>query len=215
MAMKRHVSYTYEADGQSFPIPFEFEESSAILRLSPDGQYAMLGVLVWDEDASDPMEASVEGLLYQFNRNLIYDCDRPDLGEFKRLIRENPGRIVPVDVYCDGIYKAERGVLDVADTKGEDCLAGRILEEMGGYYIPPDDVTDPLSYAKGFLETYSDWCKNEVYGVCVWEYRKDGTEWTLTDGEHEDWGYYGREAAEAELASLMAPEVDNAAEKQA
>ena len=97
MAMKRHVSYTYEADGQSFPIPFEFEESSAILRLSPDGQHAMLGVLVWDEDASDPMEASVEGLLYQFNHTLIHDCDRPDLDEFKRLIRKNPGRIVPVD----------------------------------------------------------------------------------------------------------------------
>ena len=207
MAMKRHVSYTYEADGQSFPIPFEFEESSAILRLSPDGQHAMLGVLVWDEDASDPMEASEEGLLY--------DCDRPDLGEFKRLIRENPGRIVPVDVYGDGIYKAERGVLDVADTKGEDCLAGRILEEMDGFYIAPDDVTDPLAYARGVLETYSAWCRSEVYGVCVWKYRKDGTEWTLTDGEHEDWGYYGREAAEAELASLMAPWVDNAAEKQA
>jgi hypothetical protein len=202
MAIKRHTTLTAEIGEHSFPIPFEFDEGSEILRISDDGQTARLGVLCRDDFPSDPLEEFDEGEFYQFNRRNIHDCERPELDDFKRLIRANPGRVMPVDSTVDR-YRVAGPALTVSDTKGDPCKAESVLDEMDGYYIPPADVADPAEYAKGVLEEYSAWCQGDVYGVCIWEYVRQGDAWELTDRDYEVWGFYGWDFAKQSLNEEM------------
>jgi hypothetical protein len=184
MTIKRHTTLTAEIAEHSFPIPFEFDEGSEILHISDDGQTARLGVLCRDDRSSDPLEEFDEGEFYQFNRRIIHDCERPEIDDFKRLIRANPGRVMPVDSTVV-IYRVAGPALTVSDTKGDPCKAESILDEIDGYYIPPAGVADPAEYAKGVLEDYSNRCQGEVYGVCVWEYTKTESGWELTSQDNE------------------------------
>ena len=154
MSIKARTTYTAELDGYEFPIPFPFLEDSEILRISDDGRTAHLGVLVQDEDCPDPLEEYDEGTLVQFNRSYIHYEPRPDLDDFKRLVRANPGRVVLIGHYGDA-YKAEGAPLAVADTKGNQLESA--LDGASGYYIAPVDVTCPASYAAGMMEEYSAW----------------------------------------------------------
>jgi hypothetical protein len=94
-------------------------------------------------------------------------------------------------------YFADDKALDVHHTKSDAILE---IEDADGYYIAPDDVNDPATYAKGIMGTYSAWAEGDVWGVCVWLYNKVDGEWELDEsGRDECWGYYGRKYAEAEL----------------
>jgi len=201
MSIKAHTSYTTEIDGHEFPIPFPYLEDSEILQVSADGQTARLGVLVHDDDCEGPLEEHDEGTLVQFNRSYSHYEPRPDLDDFKRLVRANPGRVVLIGHYGD-TYKVEGAPLTAADTKGnqlESALCG-----ASGYYIVPEDVTDPASYAKITLRTYSDWCNGECYGVCVWTYTRTENGWDLDEDSREEcWGFIGHEHAQEELTNQM------------
>jgi hypothetical protein len=189
MKIKSRTNYTVEIDGHEFEIPFPFEEGSEQLIL--DGDKARLGVLVRDEDPSDPLAEFDEGELVQFDRKHIRYKERPDLEDFKRVIRASPGRVVLVYSRGDGYFTSENA-LTVADTKSANCGASDI-ENADGYYIAPEDVTDAARYAKGAIKQYSSWCTGDVYGVCVWTYTLEGETWTLDDDgrDNESWGYYG------------------------
>jgi hypothetical protein len=200
MSIKRYTTYTTELKGHTFPIPFEYIEGSEILQIN--GDMARLGVLAMDEDPADPLEEFDEGEFYQFNWRYKHDCERPELDDFKRLIRANPGRVMPVDSTVDR-YRVSGPALTVSDTKGDPCKAGSILDEIDGYYIAPEGVTDPGEYAKGILEKYSNWCQGEVYGVCVWEYTKTERGWGLTGQDNECWGFYGWDFAKQQLNEEM------------
>jgi len=202
MSIKAHTSYTAEIAGHEFPIPFPYLENSEVLQVSADSRTARLGVLVLDEDFLDPLEGYDGGTLVQFNRSYSHYEPRPDLDDFKRLVRANPGRVVLIGHYGD-TYKVEGAPLTAADTKGNQLESA--LYGASGYYIAPEDVTDPASYAKSTLRTYSDWCNGECYGVCVWSYTRTENGWELAeDGrDNECWGYIGLEYAQEELTSQM------------
>jgi hypothetical protein len=84
---------------------------------------------------------------------------------------------------------------------------------MDGYYIVPDDVPEPQSYAEGVMETLTQYLTGDVYGVCVWTYTRtytawdiDGngilgeyTAWSEPDRANECWGHYGYKYAKTEL----------------
>jgi hypothetical protein len=201
MKIKRHTTYTAEVDGHELEIPFEFCEGSEVLKISADGQQARLGVLVQDDSPADPFEEYDDGDFFQFNRRRIHDCSRPDTDDFRRLIRQYPGRVFTIDTAGEG-YRIAAGPFTVADTKGRQSVSDSAIEDADGYYIVPEDATDKASYAKGALEQYSAFCEGDVYGVCVWEYtlQEDGS-WSEPDRENECWGYYGRQYAEEQLKS--------------
>lgn len=218
MGVKKHTSYTWESpDGETFPMPFEFScEDSVLFKMSDDGLSAVLGVLDNDTDPIDPMEYGEEGELVIFDRS----NSRPDVESWKRLIRENSGFIVPVDY---GDYGASGSriscgqVLTGKDTKGdkrtgENSPCESILDDMDGYYIIPNDVTNPQKYANGTMKTLEQYYNGDVYGVCVWTYTRDFAEYDLqgqgVPGEYTDWelvdrdecwGYYGYDYAKMEL----------------
>jgi hypothetical protein len=202
MTIKSRTNHTAEIDGQEFEIPFPFEEGSEQVII--DGDKARLGVLVHDEDPSDPLVEFDEGELMQFDRRLIRYKERPDLEDFKRVVRANPGRVVLLYGRQDESFFADDKALTVADTKGPNCGASDI-ENADGYYIAPEDVMDAAQYAKGIIAEYSAWCTGDVWGVCVWSYTFDGEAWTLgEDGrDNECWGYYGYDYALETLKEEM------------
>ena len=199
MSIKTHTTYTAEIDGHEFPIPFPCLEDSEILRISDDGQTARLGVLVQDEDCPEPLEGDDDG---------VFASPCPDLDDFKRLVRANPGRVVLTsyagDCHGPGTVRitVQDGPFAARDARGNQLE--NALEHAGGYYIAPDDVTDPASCAKITLRTYSAWCNGECYGVCVWTYTRVDGRWELDeDSRDECWGYIGHEHAQEELTSQM------------
>lgn len=215
MFKTRSTTYYTDADHGEFELPFPGDFYRKTLQVSADGLTAKLGMLCQDEDAEDPFDGD-EGEFYQFDRSRIHDRNRPDLEEWKRIIRANPGRVFahngtgnwhgPGTVRCfptAGPFTTKdcRGK---KGSRGEDCPAAEALDDMDGYYIAPEDVTDPAKYAKGALKTYSAWCNGDVYGVCVWTYTRPDTDspWELQDRD-ECWGYIGTDYAEEELNSRM------------
>jgi len=208
MSIKARTTYTAEIDGHEFPIPFPYLEDSEILQVSADGRTARLGVLVHDDDCEDPLEEHDEGTLVQFNRSYSHYEPRPDLDDFKRLVRANPGRVVLTsyagDCHGPGTVRitVQDGPFAARDARGDQLE--NALEHAGGYYIAPEDVTDPASYAKSILRIYSDWCNGECYGICVWAYSRVDGRWELDeDSRDECWGYTGHEHAQEELTSQM------------
>lgn len=201
MSIKSNTSYYESEDGDIFETPFKFEEGSETLVVK--GDVAWLAVLTQDTDCGDPLEEFEEGEFYQFNNSLIHSSPRPEVADFKRIVRANPGRVSLVYDQSCGRYSAG-DTLHIHHTKGEDCAAAEI-ENADGYYICPDNVTDPKSYADGVMATYSAWCNGDVYGVAVWQYSRHGDEWEFMDGsrDSECWGFYSSEYAEQELKGLL------------
>lgn len=224
MPIKKHTTYTWEApDGEVFPIPFEFScNESVMYKISDDGLSAIIGVLDQDQDAQDPFETFDEGEFYQFDRGYKHYCSRPDIEDFKRIVRANPGRVVthsgtgnnhgPGTARCYPESVITPQMCRGNKRTGENSLAEQLLDNCDGYYIVPEDVTNVLDYAEGALETYTQWCNGEVYGVCIWAYRRDFAEYDL-DGQgapgefteweevdrNECWGHYGYDYAETTL----------------
>jgi hypothetical protein len=192
MSIKSRTTYTTELDGHIFPIPFEYIEGSEVLQIN--GETARLGVLVCDESSPDPFEEFDEGEFYQFNSRYAHFIEKPNMDEFVQIVLDNPGRVVAIEKIGNS-YKADRLIVE--------HRAGWLSDLVDGYYIAPKDVTDPANYAKGVLEEYSTWCQGEVFGVCVWEYRRAGEEWELTSRDNECWGYYGYSYAEQTLKEQM------------
>ena len=205
MKIKTYTTYAYESEFGDLEVPFEFDEDSVMIEKV--GNKIIMGCLARDDFPSDPLKESDEGELKLF----IDSRDRPEVEEFKRIIRANPGRVFFVHSrYNDGYFIDEPG-LHIHDTKGEGCRAEGI-EDVDGYYIVPDDVTNFEKYAKGVMEEYSSWCVGDVYGVLVWQLDADTLEFDEESRGPECWGYYGYAYALEELKSNFKDEVDH--EKQ-
>lgn len=217
MGIKKRTSYSWESpDGETLPIPFEFMDGSELFKVSEDKLSAVLGVLDQDQDAQNPVEDWDNGELIIFDRGTY----RPDIETWKQLIRANAGFIVPVtykDYGSSGSCVSCGQILTVKDTKGdkrtgENSNAEQVLDDMDGYYIVPEDATDPQKYADSTMETLEQYYNGEVYGVCVWTYTRDFAEYDIDGqgipGEYTDWedpereecwGFYGYDYAEKEL----------------
>jgi len=201
MPIKSYTCTYYEdGDGNSFPIPFKPDEDSILLHIR--GDKAVIGCLARDEYPDDPLDMFAEGEFYQFNSYYVHYQPRPDVEDFKRTVRANPGRVVLVYVrggYQD--YSADDKAFDVHHTKLDAILE---IEDADGYCIVPNDFTNPVEYAKGLMEEYSAWINGDVWGICAWLYSKHGGEWELDeDLRDECWGLYSREDAADELESLF------------
>jgi hypothetical protein len=72
-----------------------------------------------------------------------------------------------------------------------------------GVIIVPDDVTDPLEFAKATLDEYSSWRNGDVWGVISREVDADGN--LVPDASDECWGYIGSEYAESEARAWVNP----------
>jgi len=207
MNVRTRTDYTleyYEREfdtDHEFPLPFDTEGEPDVW-IAPNGIKAVLACLAHDDSPSDPFEEFDAGEFFQFDSGRAHDTRRPELEDWKRIIRAHPGRVVTVES-CG--YRFSAGVLALPShcrSKGnpENCSADAMLEDMDGYYIVPEDATDPLKYAEATIEQYSDYCEGEVFGVIVWTYTRNSIadDW---DGPERDecWGYYGRDYADEEL----------------
>jgi len=216
MPVKKHTTHTLEyyerAHDQehAFPLPFDPEGDPEHVYIAENGLKAVLAFLVTDSDSNDPFDGD-EGDFYQFDQSYIHDTSRPEIDEFKRIIRQHPGRVFTHDGTRDNhgpgttACHITAGPFAVKDTKGENSPAEQALDRAQGYYIVPEDVTDPLEYAKGALKTYSQWCNGEVYGVCIWTYERASIDDEWSEPEREEcWGYYGYDGyTREELDSQM------------
>lgn len=211
MRLRKHIDYTLEIDDEVFPLPFDTEGGPEHIYIAANGLKAVLAFLVRDDSPADPFEEFDEGEFYQFDRSYKHDTSRPDIEEFKCIIRENPGRVVTVDRrgagYCAGVLLTPKDCRGDKRT-GENSRAEKALDDADGYYIVPEDATDPLQYAEGSIETYSQWCEGDVYGVVVWTYTRDSIADSWEDPErYECWGYYGYDGYTAEeLESIFTNE---------
>ena len=205
--MRMRADYTLEYYEREFDTDHEFSlpfdtEGTPDVWIAPNGLKAVLACLMHDDSPSDPFEEFDEGEFFQFDHGRAHDTSRPDLEEWKRIIRANPGRVVTVES-CN--YGFSAGVLALPShcrSKGnpENCPADAMRESMAGYYIAPEDVTDPLKYAEAFIEQYSAYCEGEVFGVVVWTYRRDSIADGWGDPERDEcWSYYGADYAGEEL----------------
>jgi len=217
MKTRRYTTYEWETpDGSMLEVPWEFCEDSELFKVSDDGRSCVLGTLTQDVDAQNPVEEWDNGELVIFGNNRE---QRPDIETFKRLVREHPGHIVPVD-YSGGSYTWIRcgNLLTAADCRGDkrtgdNSHAEQVLDDMDGYYIIPEDATSPQSYADGNMETLQQYYDGDVYGVCVWSYTRDFaaydlhgvevpgeyTDWSEACRDQECWGFFGSDYAEQEL----------------
>lgn len=103
--------------------------------------------------------------------------------------------------------KYEHGLVNYA-LRGESSQVDRQwdVSPVAGFMWADDDWGKDVNIeemARSFLETYTDWCNGNVYGI-VHAYFTDqhGTGWTLLDDETEScWGFIGSEYAEREMKS--------------
>ena len=202
MRLRKHVNYTLDIDDEIFPVPFDPVSDPEHTYIAANGLKAVLAFLVQDFDPLDPLDEFDEGEFYQFDRGLKHGASRPDIEDFKRLIRGNTGRVFTVDSCGDGYRAGE--LLTPKDCRGdertgENSRAEKELDDADGYYIVPEDATDPLQYARGSIETYSQWCSGRVYGAVVWTYTRDSIADNWEDPERDEcWGFYGRDGYTAE-----------------
>lgn len=213
MAIKRHVEYSAEWQDNSFPVPFPYDEGTELLQITPDGLTARLGVLCRDDSPADPFEEFDEGEFYQFGSRCIHGCQRPDLDDFKRVIRANSGRVFGVFGQGEG-YSIGTEALTATECrnikeKGVPIYsqAEAVLNFIDGYYICPADATNPAQYAKAVIDQYTAFCEGDVWGVCIWEFSRPdtGADWELTDRDNECWGYYGEDYAKQTLVDEFMP----------
>lgn len=212
--IRKRTRYTWDTpDDGELEVPWKFIEGSELFKISEDGLACVLGSLTQDAIPPNPIEDWANGELVIFNRYKNY---RPDLESWKRIVRANSGRIVPVDYFGCGSGGASircRNILTSKDCRGADSLAEDELKSMSGYYIVPADVPEPLEYATSVMRELTQYYQGDVYGVCVWTYTRtfadydidgngilgDYTAWSEPDRERECWGFFGSDYAEKEL----------------
>jgi len=226
MRQRAHTEYSMVLDsGEALELPFEIDEHTAKWTESEDGLTGYLGAMVHDDNAADPIEDFDNGELVVFDSGKVHYQPRPEIVEFKRLIRANPGLIVTIDLFEHGnsVYKVVAGPFTAADTKpytGKKygpCEAEDRLLTASGYYIIPEDATEPLKYAQAQMEEYTNWANGEVYGAWCWKYTRPDTdsEWTLDESsrESECWGFIGYDYAcgerEERIAEAIAADKKN------
>lgn len=204
MSIKTRSKYYYE----DLELPFNPESDPEFSWSSEDGKTQIHAFLVQDSDCEDPFDGD-EGEFYQFDSSYIHHAPRPELDDFRKIIRANPGRVFTTswagDCHGPGTTRVyvNDGPFSVNDTKEKkqgDYLE-RCLDCAGGYYIVPEDATDPAKYAAGVLESYSSWCNGEVYGVAVWVWI-DG-EFQEDSRDSECWGFIGYDYAKEELEAVF------------
>ena len=165
--IKQHTTYTLDDGANSFPLPFEVCDGyrdEPLTYISADGLAAVVSCLALDTDAADPFTEWDEGTFRQFSRSYVHYTPRPSQATMLAIIHNNPGRVFYICTAGDGC------TLDsAAPLRLRDALA---VDDADGYYIAPEDATDPASYAKGSLETYSAWCSGDVYGIMSWRYTR-------------------------------------------
>jgi hypothetical protein len=202
MSINKYCTYTYDLDGETLPLPFNPDGDPEHEYLSANGLHAVLAFLVRDDCPRDPFDDFDEGEFYQFDRSYKHNAPRPDVEEFKRIVRRHPGQVVTVDRCGDGYRAGELVTLkDCRGDKrtGENSRAEQLLDDADGYYIVPEDATNPFEYAQGSIKTYSQWCSGDVYGVIVWEYTRESIADRWEDPDREEcWGYYGYDGYTAE-----------------
>ena len=207
MSIKKHTytAYTLDDGANSFPLPFDVCDShpEPLIYISADGLSAVVSCLALDESPADPFTEWDEGTFRQFDRSCIHYTPRPSQSAMLSIIRDNPGRVFYISSCGDG-YALD----SAAPLRLRDALT---VDDADGYYIVPEDATDPASYAKGALETYSAWCSGDVYGIMSWRYIRPTqlSPWTLDEDSRdtECWGFYGRAYALQELQALHAEAV--------
>lgn len=200
MKIKHRTLHTLEYDTEhTFPLPFDPQTDPEHVYIAANGLRAVLAFLVPDDSPLDPFDDFEEGEFFQFNRQQAHYKPRPELENFKRIVRANPGRVFPVYQYGDE-YRAD-------STPFNSQCDG--LDYADGYYIVPDDATNPARYAAGSMKTYSQWCNGNVWGVCVWTYSRKSYADPWGEPEREEcWNYYGRNGYTAEeLKSIFDREV--------
>lgn len=200
--IRKYTTYTMEIDDETYPLPFNPDSEPVHVYQAANGLKTVVAFLMHDDSPADPFEEFDEGEFYQFNRNHKHYTQRPDIEEFKRIVRANKGRVVTVDSCGEGYRAGELVTPAQCRDKNGTCEAEDILDRADGYYIAPEDAADPLKYAKGAIKTYSAWCEGDVYGVCVWTYTRASIkdEWEEPKRD-ECWGFYGYEYASEELLS--------------
>lgn len=205
--LKKHTTYYWN----NLELPFDTETEPEFEFTSEDGKIIIAGFLIRDDCPSDPIEDYDEGEFYQFSSCSIHYTPRPDADEFKRIICEYPGRVFTVACYehSNVSYTISQGPFYPADVKGKknNQRAQDIIDDASGYYIVPADVTDARRYAEGVLESYSNWCNGEVYGVSIWKWI-DG-EFVEDSRDSECWGFNGYQYAKEELERIFNEEVKN------
>jgi len=202
--MKQHTTYTHDIDVNddtvTLDIPFPFEEGTEVYQQA--GGKIIFSALCLYDCPSDPLDERDEGEFFQFNSRYKHSISRPKVEDFKCTIRANPGRVVFVYAQPDGGYYVGNRhtgyrALTVKDTKGAGCHAYEV-ENADGYYIAPEDATDPAEYAKGVMADYSSWCTGDVWGVLTWTFDLEGN-LTGDDARNECWGFYGHDYALEEM----------------
>ena len=94
MSIKKYSTYTYEHDGETFPLPFDPEGGPEKVYVAENGLKAILAFLVRDDSPADPFEEFDEGDFYQFNNRYKHYTPRPDIEEFKRIVIGQPVHII-------------------------------------------------------------------------------------------------------------------------
>ncbi len=186
---RTQTKYFYTLDDER-EIELPFDPGTDDIEESHHNGKIILSCLVHDEDASDPIAKYDEGEFYQFDHRQMHDADCPDPEDFKDIILENKGRVFYIEAYQEGYGISHKALIKNAGD----------IEDADGYYITPAGVTWPEKYARGVVEEYSNWCKGEVYGVCLWYY----DEASLEELERQEcWSYIGAEYASETLADQL------------
>ena len=200
--IRKHTTYTMEIDDETYPLPFNPDSEPKHVYQAANGLKTVVAFLAHDDSPADPFEEFDEGEFYQFSRNHKHYTQRPDIEEFKRIVRANKGRVVAVNTCGDGYRAGEPVTPAQCRNKNCACEAEQIIDDADGYYIAPEDATNPLEYYKRAIKVYSNWCKGEVYGVCIWTYTRASISEDWEDPErYECWGFYGYDYASEELLS--------------
>lgn len=159
--------------------------------LQDDGSH-LVTWLILDGDRSDDSPMDYEGVTWDsFRRG---DPDRFD-GDFEAVqayLRENEGRAFLVECYQHG---------NVAYALRDSDEANRFPDRMwdvgmAGIITMDGDWTNPREAAAGIMESYTDWCNGDIYGIATRSVAADGTVTEVDLGEC--WGFLGFDYAEGE-----------------
>lgn len=210
--LKSHTTYTYNHNDNIFNLPFNTENDPEYLNIAENGLKAVLSFLVPDSDCESPFDTDCEGEFIHFERGYHNSVKRPDIEDFKRIIRANPERVITHSGISDchgpgtsNCYSLSNP-LTASDCRGdkqtgENSIAENELDKCQGYYICPEDATDPAKYAAAVFKEYNSYANGECYGCITWEYTRESIadQWELLNRDCEVWGFIGYDYAKDAL----------------
>jgi hypothetical protein len=203
--IRKHTSYTIDADGQEFEVQFEPIEGSEKITIKDNN--AVVSYLSNDENVGGwYFDENDSGEFINFDprscgKKLELLDDESPRDAIARLKKEHPDRVFIINKYEHSMVRYYR--------QGDSATSATIPDQQWdvshgcALFIAPDDCPDPAKYCDSVMEEFSDWCNGSIYGVCTAVYHKEGTDWV--EGETEEcWGYIGSENAKAEQVSIHA-----------